>query len=186
MLCRFITLFVIAFFSACSSGGEVNSVISQTFKGDRLLHEGVNRIYIDKIYDGNISDAVKDIFKSSLGTRINLSKKLAVVDSPEKSDLILKVMLTGFSSEPVKFNSLGTIEEKKLRIDSFIWLISPLTGEEQLRKKRVVSEQFYSEVNPPVMSEYRAISLLTDQLSDRIVSVIITGWYPDDPGGRGN
>lgn len=73
----------------------------------------MNRIYIDKISDGNISSTVKDTFVSSLRTRIDLNKNLAVVDKRENSDLVLKVFIAEFSSEPVKFNSLGIAEEKK-------------------------------------------------------------------------
>lgn len=67
-----------------------------------------------------------------------------------------------------------------MRIDSFLWIISSSTGEDMIRRRRIGSEQFYSEINSPVMSEFRAITVLTEQLADRIVSVIITGRYQED------
>ncbi len=183
MIRKIYILFLLFPFALCcstSDRGEINSVISQTFKGDRLLHEGVNRIFVDKIYDGNINSSVKEIFESSLRTKINLNNKLTVVESRENSDLILKVFITEFTSEPVKFSSSGVTEETKLKMDSFIWILSSSTGEEHIRKKRVWSEQFYSDINSPVMSEFRAITVLTEQLADRIVSVITTGRYQED------
>jgi len=167
----------IIFFTACLSGEKSGSGLSNTFKGNRLLPAAVNRIYIEKIYDGNISAAVKDSFTAALRSKINLNKKLSLIDYPENSDLILKIRLTGFVSENVKYNSMGIVELKKLRLDSFVWLVSAATGEEKIREKKVESEQFYSDINPPAMSELKAITVLTDQLADRVVSVITTGWY---------
>jgi len=177
---KFYTLFISIIFLGCSSGEKSTSVLTKTFKGTRFLSGSVNRIYIDKISDGNINSMVMDTFASSLRNRINLNKNLSVVDSPDDSDLILKVWLAGYSSEPVKINSSGIVEERKLRIDSFVRLISTSTGEEKIKKKYVDSVQYYSEINPPVTSEFKAVTALTDLLSDRVVSVVITGWYPDN------
>jgi hypothetical protein len=167
----------IVIFTACLSVEKSGSGLSNTLKGNRLLPAAVNRIYIDKIYDGNISASVKDSFASALRSKINLNKKLSLIDTPENSDLILKIKLTGFVSENVKYNSMGIVELKKLRLDSFVWLVSAATGEWKIKEKKVESELFYSDINSPIMSELKAITVLTDQLADRIISVITTGWY---------
>lgn len=57
---KFSVLFMFAFFLSCSAGERSVSVLEKTFKGNRLLSEGVNRIYIDKISDGNISSVIID------------------------------------------------------------------------------------------------------------------------------
>ncbi len=177
-----LVLFIYITIPGCLAGEKNASVLEKTFKGNRLLSEGVNRIYIDKISDGYINSIVIESVDSSLRNKINLNKNLSVVNSPEFSDMILKVWLTSYISEPVKFNSSGIIEERRLKIDSFICLISSTTGEEIIKKKYIDSVQFYSDVIPPVTSEFKAITGLTDMLSERIVSVLITGWYLDkDP-----
>jgi len=176
----FIIFFTLAVFSSCSTWENVNSILSQTFKGNRLLPEGVSRIYIDKVSDGSISSTVKESFESSLKKRINFSGKLSLVETPENSDLTLKISLFGFSSAPIKFDSSGKAVENKLRLYAHVWINASSTGEEKVKRIKVEAWQFYSEINPPIMSEFNAITGLTDQMAERIVSVVITGWYREN------
>ena len=176
---KIFTLLMFFLIFSCSSGDKRDSVISKTFKGTRMLPDAVNRIYINKISSENVSSAVKDVFEYSLRKCINLNQKLDLVESPEKSDLIVKILLTGYSSVPVKFNSSGIAEETKLRLDSFVWITAAATGEDRVKNKKVESEYLYSGIKPPVMSEFKAITFLSDLLAERIVSVMSTGWYQD-------
>jgi hypothetical protein len=146
-------------------------------KGNRVIPDGVSRIYIDEILAGNISDNVMDSFKSSLRKQINSSDKISLTDSRAESDMTLRVLIDEFYSEPIKFNPSGVVVEKKMRIVAYIYLKYTKTNEECFNDKKVESEVVYSEVNIPIMSEYKAMTLLADQLSGRIISVITTGWY---------
>lgn len=178
---KYYLLVLIVLTQSCSAGGAGDSVLSKTFKGTRLLPDAVNRIYIEKISGGNIDASVIDSFDYSLRKKVSLNKKLSMVDSAEKSDVILTVKLARFSSKILKFNSSGIAEEKKLKLDSYVWLAATSNGELRIRKKLVESELFYSDTKPPVVSEYKAIAGLTDILAERVVSVVSTGWYVENP-----
>lgn len=173
---KLILIFTLAVCTSCKSD-YTDSVVSQVFRGNRPLPTGVSRIFIEMMPDVIINDAVKDTFSKAMNTRISKSEQLSLVSSPGESDLVLKVSFTEYSSEPVKVNSSGTVEKYKLRLVSFVWIISPSTGDEKVRQKKVDAELVYSELIPPVMSEYQAISALTDQLADRVISVVSTGFY---------
>ena len=170
-------LFAVMILSVCSNGEKRDAIISETFKGNRLLPEGVSRIYIDEVSDGSINSTAKETFDIVLRRRINLNPQLSLIDTPDNSDLVLKLRLTGYSSKPVKYNESGEVIEKKLRLNAYVHMIYIPAGEEKIRNKLVESELVYSDKNPPIMSEYNAITSLTDLLAERIVSVVTTGFY---------
>ncbi len=176
-LFKHILLILSVIVCSCSTAEKDAPVISRIFKGNRFLPEAVNRIYIDKITNENINITLTEALNSSLKRKINLGEKLAVVDSAEKSDMTLRIDLGNYSSEAVKYNSSGEVEVTKLRLCSYVWLISTQTGEEKIKNKKIESDFVYSEITPPVMNEFRAINSLADQMADRIISVVSTGWY---------
>jgi len=173
--CFLILLFLV--FESCIPGTESVPVINQVLKGNRVIPDGISRIYVEEIICSDISDNIMDSFKSSLRKQINSNDKISAADSPEESDMKLRVLVDEFYSDPIKINSLGVVDEKKMRIVSYMYLKYTKTDVECLSNKKVESEVVYSEVNIPIMSEYKALTLLTDQLAERIIAVITTGWY---------
>lgn len=165
---------------SCSATGSGNTQVSDIFKGTRPLPEGYRKVFINSIEGESIDHAIRETVYSSLKESINKNDQLTVVELSEESDIILNVKITWFSSEPVKYNSLGVVEERRLRMVSVISLVFTKTGETRWRDKSVESELIFSDVKIPVMSEYRALELLSDKLSERIISVILTGWYRED------
>ncbi|MCL1834260.1 MAG: hypothetical protein FWG49_07145 [Leptospirales bacterium] len=174
ILLKSLLIFPLLISISCLPGGEP---VNQVLKGNRVIPDGVSRIYIDEISAPNISGNVTDSFKNSLRRQINSSDKISLTDSRPDSDMTLRVLIDEFYLEPVKFNPSGVVIEKKMRIVAYIYLKYTKTEEECLNDKKVESEVVYSEVNIPIMTEYKALTLLTDLLSDRIASVITTGWY---------
>ena len=164
-------------FVSCIPNSGSDLVFNRVLKGNRVIPDGVSRIYVDEISTRNISDNVTDSFKSSLRRQMNSSDKISMTDSGESSDITLRVLLDEFHLEPIKISSMGVVTERKMRIVAYMYLKYTKTGEECLSNKKVESEVVYSEVNIPIMSEYKALTLLTDQLSEKIISVITTGRY---------
>ena len=162
---------------ACVPNSESDPVFKQVLKGNRVIPDGVSRIYVDEITCRDISDNIMDSFKTSLRRQMNSSDKISAAASPDNSDIMLRILLDEFYSDPVKINSLGLVIEKKMRIVAYMYLKYTKTDEEFLSNKKVESEIVYSEVNIPIMSEYKALTLLTDQLAERIIAVTTTGWY---------
>ena len=177
VLLKFFLIFPLLIFEACTSSSESDSAINRVLKGNRVIPDGVSRIFIDEVSAANISGNVIDSFKTSLRKQINSSDKISAADSLAVSDITLRVLLDEFYSEPTKINSMRVVVEKKMRIVAYMNLKYTKTDEECLSKKKVEAEIVYSEVNIPITSEYKAMTLLTDQLAERIISVIITGSY---------
>ena len=173
-------LFSAFIITACSSAGPDDSSVSKVFKGNRMLPEGVSRIYLDETTDGSVDRTAKDTFDIVLRRRINFNKQLSLMDTPDKSDLVLKVRLTGYTIKPVKYNTSGEAVQKKISLNAYVHMIYIPTGEEKIRNKLVESELIYSDKNPPIMSDYNAITSLTDILAERVVSVVTTGFYNEN------
>jgi len=169
----FLILPLLVFESCLPSADSVNQVL----KGNRVIPDGISRIYVEEIISSNISDNVMDSFKSSLRKQINSNDKISAANSTEDSDMKLRVLIDEFYSDPIKINSLGVVDEKKMRIVAYMYLKYTKTDVECLSNKKVESEIVYSEVNIPITTEYKAMTLLTDQLAGRIISVITTGQY---------
>lgn len=176
---KFAVIIAVIILSACSNGEKRKAMLSETFTGNRLLPEGVSRIYIDKVTDGSVDSTAKETFDVVLRRRINLNPQLSLIDTPDNSDLILKIRLTGYSLEPVKYNTSGEVIQKKIRLDAYVRMIYVPTGEEKIRNKLVQAELKYSDKNPPITSDYSATTSLTALLADRIVSVATTGFYDE-------
>ena len=177
VLLKFFLIFPLLIFEACISCGEPDPVFNRVLKGNRVIPEGISRIFIEEVSAANISSDVIDSFKTSLRKQVNSNDKISSADSLAVSDITLKVFLNEFYSEPTKINSLRVVVEKKMRIVAYMHLKYTKTGEECLSNKKVEAEIVYSEVNIPITTEYKAMTLLTDQLAERIISVITTGSY---------
>ena len=177
VLLKFFLIFPLLIFESCISSSAPDTVYNQVLKGNRVIPDGVSRIYVDEVSAKNISENIIDSFKSSLRKQINSSDKILLTDSHSGSDIALRVLLDEFYSEPTKINSLRIVVEKKMRIVAYMHLKYTKTDEECLSNKKVEAEVVYSEVNIPITTEYKAMTLLTDQLAERIISVITTGSY---------
>lgn len=177
-LSRLIILISSFLFTSCASVENNSvSVISKTFRGEEILHEGINRIYIEKISNGNIDSSIPVTLESSLKRRINIEGRLTVVDDISASDAILRVRIVKVISEPFDYDSSGRPGKKRIRIDSAVSLIYTRTGLERISRSEVYADDVYSTGGASTASEYREISGLTDKLSEKIISVIYTGWY---------
>ncbi len=164
---------------SCSTAGSEKIGLSDIFRGNRPLPEGYRSVYIENVQGDSIDKTVRESALTSIRNRINSSSQLSLSGSSAKSDILLIVRITWFSSEPVKFNALGIAEERRLRIAAIVTLKFTGTSASESRGKVVEAEQIYSDTKLPAVSEYRAVELLSDKLAERIVSVIITGWYDE-------
>lgn len=173
----------VAFFaviSGCSSAQRDTSIISGAFDGTALIPADVSRLCVEEIENRSSRDEIPGMLMSELRRRFNFSGRLYLTDDISSCDVKLRITLLPLITEPLDFNSAGIPEQRRLRLDALITMTHSSTGDEVMKNREAYAEVVFRVAGRDSISEYRGITGLTEKLSERIISVITTGWFKDD------
>lgn len=181
-----ISILAAALIEGCSLSRGSNSIISRTFEGTELIPGDVNRICITEIANGTSREEIPEMLRSEIRRRINAGGRLYLTDDIGTCDIKVRITLLPLISEPLGFNAAGMPEERRIRVDVLVAMEHASTGKVVMKNRETFAEFIYRVTGKGSISEYRGITGLTEKLSERIISVITTGWYKeDDPKSRG-
>lgn len=175
-----ISILAAAFISGCAQSQNNKSIIAQAFDGTELIPADVNRICITEVTNNSSYDDIPKILKSDMKRKINTGGRLYLTDDINSCDVRISITLLPLLSEPLNFNASGIPREKRLRIDALVTMEHASTGIQVIKNRDTYAEFIYSVTGRDSISEYRGITGLTEKLSERIISVITTGWYKED------
>lgn len=172
-----ISVLVLLLTAGCSSG---SSILSQAFEGTELIPSDVSRICIVEITNYSSREEIPEILKSELKRRINTGGRLYLTDDTDSCDIKTRITLLPLITDPLGFNAAGIPEERRIRVDALVTVEHASTGKEVMKNRETYAEYIYRVTGRGAISEYRGITGLTEKLSERLLSVITTGWYKED------
>jgi hypothetical protein len=171
--------FLVILSAACSSANKESSDILNIFSGEPIIPGAAKKIYINPILNRTDNTVLPDELIQPLKNRINFEGRLLVAGSIEQSDLEVNLEIFSLTVKPYTFDTSGNPIEKQMRTIVFVSIFNSKNNKALLKYKEVEAIVVFSEIKPPVMDEYNAIVALANILSERITSVITTGWYKD-------
>jgi hypothetical protein len=176
--CIVISLLVILS-AACASADKRSADILSIFSGEPITPGAAKKIYINPILNKTDNTVLPDELIQLLKNRINFEGRLIVVESEERSEMEVNLEIFSLTVKPYTFDTSGNPIEKQMRTIVFVSLFNSKNKKAILKDKEVEAVIVYSEIKPPIKDEYSAILALANILSERITSVITTGWYKD-------
>lgn len=165
--------------AACSSADKGSADVLSIFSGEPITPGAAKKIFINPILNKTDNTVLPGELTQPLKNRINFEGRLIVVESTEQSEMEVNLEIFSFTIKPYTFDTSGNPVEKQMRAIVFVSLFNSKNKKAILKDKEVEAIVVFSEIKPPVKDEYSAIVALASILSERITSVITTGWYKD-------
>ncbi len=175
-----ISLLAASLFFSCASfngnGGEVKTVI-RSLNGEPVIPRKANRITIPDFSDRSGDPSIAR--KTALRVRdlISSDGRLSVVSG--EADLLLYGRIVSHEIQPIEFGAMHEPTKKRLRIIATVRLINTATRRPVFNDSPVQAFEIFSEIVPPVSSEYQARERVIENLALRITHQTLSGWYTD-------
>ena len=166
--------------------GDPDKNIRGLFGGDIIPGKGA-KIYICNFNSDTDSAFNRKELLIRLKRNLNSEGRLTVTDITDDAEIVLTGNISAYTVQPVKFNSQGRPELKRLRLTIFLTLRNK-TAEQTIFSNRAVEAMHeFSDTKIPVETEFRAQLNLIDKIVPRIISQLYTGWYTEKltPAERG-
>ncbi|MBN1533956.1 MAG: hypothetical protein JXA20_14900 [Spirochaetes bacterium] len=173
---------VLCLLLSCASGiveGEVDPMkaILSEINGEPVVPRAANRLYLAEVRNMTDKAALEEKFVIRLKEEVNSDGRLVVVEEKDRSDLLLEIALREYTIQNIEYDSMGQPVKKRMRIMAGAVLFD-------LEKKRMVfsdpsiqAYQTYSDIVPPLSTEYQVMDAVTRELAKRIAAKTVSGWY---------
>ncbi len=171
-------LIALACASAPGTGGTA-SRLADNINGEPVVPRNANSVYIPEFTDtAGRPDIARRLF-TRVKELINRDGRLAAVPDAAAGDLLLTASVTGFQIQPVEFGNQGVPVRKRMLLTASVKLLDVARGRVIFNSSAVQSFREYSEIVPPLMSEFQALDAVIDGMAERIRAQAVTGWYTE-------
>ncbi len=160
------------------SSGGASRLVSVT-SGEPVVPRHANTIFIADFNDVTGRSGIARRLTLKVKDLITRDGRLAVLTEKDGADLVLIGDITAFQIQPIKYGGQGVAIRKRMRFVTSVKLIDLGRGRIIFQNREVQAFMEYSEILPPVMSEYQVIDSLIDTLAERLRAQTITGWYTE-------
>ncbi len=160
----------------CSSNSKVTTVIKK-FNGGPVVPRNANSIFIHSIKNRTANIQLDEVLKQKLVKEINLDGRLAVISEYSNADLLMYSSIQKYSIEQLTHDAIGRVDKKRIKIRFMITLQNRKNKKFIFKNEYINSYYNFSEISPPIMSEYFASDTLLQSLAEKAAKKIITGWY---------
>jgi len=161
------------------SGQATVEKLFRDINGGPVIPSDANRIFIPFFENRTEREGLPEKLRIRISESISKDRRLAVVDSGQKSDVFLEGTITSFQIQNIAFNSLGVVEKKRMRVTASIKLTRTSSGSVIFMESGIQSFMEYSDTVPPITSEARVFDEVIDELAERIRAKTISGWYTE-------
>jgi predicted nucleic acid-binding OB-fold protein len=174
-----IYFFIILSMLSCSSlqetPGQIANVIEKS-TGETIIPRNSNNIYIYPFKNKTTRQDLEDKMMMSIRNKISLEGRLALVSDVKSAELSLECIVKKYIIEFIEFRDIGRPVRMRLKI-----FISAKLYD--IKKEKVIffdqemqSFKIYSDVLSPVETEDQALEFVINNLTDRIMEKVKTGW----------
>jgi hypothetical protein len=178
---RFLSFIIVSFLliiqAACSSSENKSSELTGIFNKEVLTPGASKKIFFSPVQNRTGNSVLSDELMVRLKKRIIFEGRLSIAENQEQSDMTVNLEILLFIIENLKFDTTGNAIQKRIRSLAGISIINSKNNNPYFKGKEVEAIVVFSEFNPPIVDEYSATCTAADILSERILSVIMTGWY---------
>lgn len=162
---------------SCTSEDKAFSGLENIFRKEVITPATAGRIYLGPVVNKTDNPGLSDEIITRLKNRISFEGRFVVVNEPGQGDIEMDLEIFLFTLQPVKFDTSGNQIQEKMRALVSVTIFNSKNGNVILKGKEIEAILVFSEIIPPVMDMYSATASLADMLSERILSVLMTGWY---------
>lgn len=171
---------VCTFLFSCSVIKESSDTnVRGLFEGGEIIPADATKIYIRKFSSENNINFNTIELLNQLKRNLNIDERLNIVDNDEDAEIILSGRITTYTIQPVKFTPQRIAELKRMRLTIALTLYNTDTDKTIFQNRPVEAMHEFSDINPPVETEFRAELNLIDKIIPKIISQLFTGWYTD-------
>lgn len=174
---KILLLPAVFFFFGCSFFNN-GDFLKKYFEGGKFVPDTAIRIFILPPGGADSNRGFNDELLRRLKSRINLDGRFAVVDDEKASDLVLAVAVSRYEEQNLTFDASGRALTRRISVVLHVNLNEYATGRAIVKGKETDSLIVFDAEKSIISDIHRA---LADRLSGNIISIILTGWAPENP-----
>lgn len=147
------------------------------FEGEPVVPRTANRLFVMAPVNGTGVDVLTSRLLNRVKAAVSLDGRLGIEPDEARSDLRLEVLITNYMIQNVSFDAIGRAVRKRIWMTADVRLVN-------LKRKRAIffepaiqAFRVYSDLEQPVATEAQVSEYVLDELSRRITSKTVTGWY---------
>lgn len=161
---RFVPLLLVLAVTAGCAGNQTRSIPAN-----------VNSVYFAPVQNDSSEPGLENILTDEATQQILADGRVDLVDQKE-ADVTVKSTITNYKRIPLIYNDQDIVQQYKVRVEMKIRMLDAETGEVLNQFDNVFRETTYSDVNPPVETEFAAQQRVLRKLARDIVTTIVEGW----------
>lgn len=169
--------------SACLSDireeGTTVGKIAEKFEGEPVVPRNANRLYVAPPVNASGNDILPPKLYDRIREHISMDGRLGVETDEGMGDLRLEVRITGYQIQAMKFDEIGRVVTRRMRITADARCTDLRRRKMIFYETGIQSFREYSELVAPIESEARVLEYVLDDLAKRITAKTVTGWYTD-------
>jgi hypothetical protein len=169
----------ILFVISCSSFQETPTQIANVIDkstGDTVIPRNSNSIYIYPIKNNTTRQDIEDKITIAIRNKISLEGRLVIVSDLKSAELSLECTVNNYLIEFIEYKDIGRPVRMRLKILLSARLYDLKKGKVIFFDKGMQSYKIYSDVLPPVETEEQALEFVINNLTNRIMEKLSTGW----------
>jgi len=181
---NFIRVFLILIFlTGCVSEiRESESTLIKTLKGingEPVVPRDANRIYLHPIINNPQWIGLSERLIIKIRESLNMDGRLVINQNEKNSDLRLDISIVRYFVQNIQYGEMRRPVKKRLRIVLSVRLFDLNRGKMIFYESGIQAFKIYSDIIPPIVTKSQVLEQVIEELSGRITSKTITGWYTD-------
>jgi hypothetical protein len=141
----------------------------------RSIPPNVNDVYLSPIENQSSETGLENILSDMVTQQLLADGRVDLVER-ENAQVVLIGTITNYQRIPLIYNDQDIVQQYKVRVEMDITLKDPKTGEILNQFDNIFRETTYSDINPPIETEFSAQERVLRKLARDVVSVMVEGW----------
>jgi hypothetical protein len=179
MMKKYFILIMILTMLSCSSLQETPSQIANVIDkstGETVIPRNSNSLYIYPIKNKTNRQDIEDKMMMGIRNKISLEGRVALVSDLKSAELSLECIVNNYIIEFIEYRDIGRPVRMRLKIFISIRLYDLKREKVILFDPEMQSYKIYSDVLSPIETEEQALEFVLNNLTDRIMEKVRTGW----------
>lgn len=158
---------------------EMVGKIISGFEGEPVVPRNANRLYIAPPVNGTGVPDLPERLLFKMKAHISLDGRLGVDPNDHNADLRLEVRISKFMIESLSYDGIGRAVTKRIWVTADVRLLNLKQKKVIFTENDVQAFRIFSDMVPPIVTVSQATDYVLDDLSKRLTSKTVTGWYTD-------
>lgn len=135
----------------------------------------VNDVHLPPMENSTREPGLENLLTDQVTQQLLADGRVDLVGKSE-AKVVVHGTITGYERIPLAYNDQDIVQQYKVRMEMRIELVDPGSGETLKQFSNIFRETRYSDINPPIETEFDAKQRVVRKLARDVVTTLVEGW----------